>query len=140
MKKIQSIIIFTLLLLLGLVIKELYDYKNITNKLLVEYNQQKKLIKILKIDNQNFEEQIKTQKETFDLTLSQKKRECQKEDLSLKYLNDVNSTISHKLTNEIKFIDIKKEQLTIENENKITGYGLNYLQAVPQDNNEENYE
>jgi hypothetical protein len=48
MNKIKYIIIFTLLLALGLIYKQLIDYKNISNKLLNEVNDLDKQTKILK--------------------------------------------------------------------------------------------
>lgn len=57
MKKIKYIIIFTLLLALGLIYKQLIDYKDIANKLLIEVNDLDRQTKSLK--QQTIEQSIK---------------------------------------------------------------------------------
>jgi len=135
--KIKLITIFILILLLALMAKALYDYKIISTKLISEVNTTEMKIQQLQDENEQLNKLLAQQEIEYKNELDIEKQKCVKEeDLSLRYLNN-NENIDHNISENNNIEPI------INNENKITGYGLEYLQPVPNDsdnNNEDNNE
>jgi len=133
MQKINYIIIFTLVLALGMIFKQLTDYKTITEQLLQTNTESQQEIK-------NFENKV--------LTLVDENGNLQnkiisiEEELSLLKLKHENQDFStdHNQTKNfpLEIQPIKNEQqiptlnvtpnITIDEENEITGFGLEYTQ------------
>ena len=147
MKYLKYIIIFTLLLLLGLLYLQLHNYQNITTTLLSKNH----TLNQNKIDLQDkivsLKEQIDKQNEK--INTFQKNIISLEENLSLLKLKVVDTNYTQpqsdlNLSNEIlksnKYNDFKKVEknttnssnikpnITMDNENKITGFGLEYHQ------------
>ena len=137
MQKIKYIIIFTLLLALGMLYIQLADYKNITSTLLENNKSNKNTIQtltnqisLLKAQNEQLQNQIITLEE--NLALTKIKLNTQN------FVTDNNTT--NTLINDLpQYIEKEEENnettqlnpkpnITIDNENAITGFGLEYNQ------------
>jgi uncharacterized protein YlxP (DUF503 family) len=128
MEKIKLIVIFTLLLAIGFLSKELLNYQKITSGLLQEYNTQEQKIILLKTNIISLEERLKKQEKDYDISIATLEKKCAQDDLSLKYLNSSTQGIAQDLDEAVEYIDSKSNNKQEIDENKITGYGLEYLQ------------
>ncbi|MGB5866721.1 MAG: hypothetical protein WBG69_02500 [Arcobacteraceae bacterium] len=136
MQKIKYIIIFTLTLALGILYLQLTDYQNITNMLLQENtssNTKTKNLenKILSLTEQN------TQLQNRIISLEEALAIKQIELNNLNFNTDNNTTLDfsqHQKTfdlptekPEVLPVDVKPN-ITLDEENKITGFGIEYKQ------------
>lgn len=136
MQKIKYIIIFTLTLALGILYLQLTDYQNITNMLLQENtssNTKTKDLenKILSLTEQN------TQLQNRIISLEEALAIKQIELNNLNFNTDNNTTLDfsqHQKTfdlptekPEVLPVDVKPN-ITLDEENKITGFGIEYKQ------------
>ena len=135
MEKIKYIIIIILLLALGMVYKQLLDYQNISSSLLQNNTQgldkhqiaQEKISALL-LENEQLKDKIITLEES--LSLLKIKHDSQN------FMQDNNQTKSYNMDiNPLKDeqTDISPKQnltpnITLDNENEITGFGLQYNQ------------
>jgi len=134
MQKIKYIIIFTLVLALGMVYVQLLDYQKITTTLLENNANEKNKTtllqnKIISLDTQNQELQNKiiSLEETINLNKLQ---------LHNNYSNDNNESnkfqlntipLNNEINPEIPETNLTPN-ITLDNENEITGFGLEYNQ------------
>ena len=135
MQKVKYIIIFTLLLILGIVYLQLIDYQNISSTLLDNntkntqiHNELKNKISSLKLENKELNNRIIILEE--EISIAQLKLNPPT------YNTEANST--HELFSDTKplenMMNEKSIQLnpqpniTIDDENEITGFGLEYNQ------------
>ncbi|MEA3498084.1 MAG: hypothetical protein U9R16_03390 [Campylobacterota bacterium] len=152
MKNIKYVIIFSLLLALGIVYNQLNNYKNITNKLLLQSNTQTNTIKILEnnitqqsviITNlqknlNSFEDTLLDEADQTELykkiiTLEEHIVSLEENQLNNE-IEDINKTTQIEQLNERtdKPNNIKNDSLnitpniTLDEENKVTGFGLEY--------------
>jgi len=132
-KKIKYIIIFTLLLALGMIYKQLLDYQEITTTLLQNNTESVNHVKefeekvaILITENESLQNKIILLEESLSLLRIEHNNQNFSIDgnstktlpLSIEPIN--NKEITHKL-------DITPN-ITIDDENDITGFGLEYTQ------------
>jgi hypothetical protein len=135
MEKIKYIIIIILLLALGMVYKQLLDYQNISSSLLQNNTQgldkhqmAQEKISVLLLENEQLKDKIITLEES--LSLLKIKHDSQN------FMQDNNQTKSYTMDiNPLKDeqTDISPKQnltpnITLDNENEITGFGLQYNQ------------
>lgn len=137
MQKISYIIIFTLLLALSMVYIQLADYQQITSSLLKNNTNHKETIKKLENRISTLEQEHQEFQNTI-ITLEEK-IQLQKIELSHNYNNqifqDENNTINNLhapkeyIPVENNTIDLNpKPNVTLDSENEITGFGLQYNQ------------
>ena len=114
MNKIKQIIILILLLLLALIGKELYNYKTISDQLLMQMNQIEN--KLYKQNQQN--EDLKLTISNQKMTIGTLEQQIAKINSNINYI-DNNNTLNNG--------DNEENKEPNEEEIKIIGYGLEYL-------------
>jgi len=136
MQKIKYIIMFTLTLAVGILYVQLSDYQNITNVLLAENSNSNSITKSL----QNTISNLKTENSQLTAQVISLQEELAVQKITsgnTNYILDTNTT--HNFMQQQNTIDLpekKPEELpidmtpniTLDEENKITGFGLEYKQ------------
>ncbi len=136
MQKIKYIIIFTLSLALGILYLQLTDYQNITNILLQENTTSNTKTKNLENKIISLEEQ-NTQLQNRIITLEEALAIKQIELNNLNFNTDTNTSVD--LSQHQQSLDLPVEEpeelpvdvkpnITLDEENKITGFGIEYKQ------------
>jgi len=133
MQKIKYIIIFTLLLALGMVYIQLIDYKNITGTLLKDNQSNKNTVQILENKISLLENTTQELKNTIisleeNLSLTQMKLDTQnytQENNASIDFQDPSQSIENILNNTNDELNLQPN-ITLDNENQITGFGLEY--------------
>jgi hypothetical protein len=135
MQKIKYIIIFSLLLALGMVYKQLVDYQTITASLLKNNTESKEKtnlvqnqLSVLTIEHEQLQNKIILLEETLSLLNIQDKSQNFSLDnnrtqifpMNIQPLINDTNTSTQKLN--------LTPNITLDNENEITGFGLQYTQ------------
>lgn len=135
MQKIKYIIIFTLLVALGMIYIQLVDYKNIAISLVNENTTINKNTNLLNNKLNSLQIENEKLKNTI-LSLEETLLDMQIKLNNVRYyrttdINDTNNTYNAPYddldTNQTEELNIKPS-LDLDDENKITGFGLEYTQ------------
>jgi len=132
MKKIYYIIIFILLIALAMVYIQLIDYQKITTSLLQDNKKSNNQIKELKNTTATLEiknEEFQTQINLLEENLTLQKQDLEKEDTFNTSTDDFSLDLENKVENPKNSLDPSvSPNITIDDENEVTGFGLQYTQ------------
>lgn len=132
MNKIYYIIIFILIITLGMLYTQLIDYKEITTSLLD--NNKQSIIKIKKLENHTLT--LETQNKEFETKLIALEENLRLKETTLEQ-DSFSSTDNDNLALDFQKEELEKQDtpnssvspnVTLDDENKVTGFGLKYSQ------------
>ncbi|MDC0932745.1 hypothetical protein OAR97_02750 [Arcobacteraceae bacterium] len=135
MEKIKYIIIIILLIIIGMLYKQLLDYQNISSSLLDNNTQSlgkhqktKDTLELLQIENEELKDKIISLEESLALMKIKYNNQnfIQDNNRTKNLPMDINPLINE--NNETSLKQNLTPNITLDNENEITGFGLQYNQ------------